>query len=107
MYDKIYDDFKNELLPKLGESINITKDYFYDLFNRFIHFLIIKDSIYLIVSIALLTLFSKLIDKENETELNLILTICWIISFIFICINIWHLLQDFLIPEVRIYNLYY
>lgn len=47
--DKIYTDFTTKLLPQIQEGLMITKDYFIDLFGRYIKYLLITDSIGAIV----------------------------------------------------------
>ena len=45
MLDTIYTDFTTKLLPKIQEGLVITKDYFLDLFGRYVTYLIITDTI--------------------------------------------------------------
>lgn len=52
MLETIYNDFTTKLLPQIQEGLTITKDYFIDLFGRYVHYLIVMDSqIYLGLSI--------------------------------------------------------
>ena len=47
MIETLYNDFTTKLLPKIQEGLVITKDYFLDLFGRYVKYLIITDSIIL------------------------------------------------------------
>ena len=42
--DKIYEDFTANVLPKISEGLSMTKDYFFDLFGRYVHYFIVVDS---------------------------------------------------------------
>ncbi len=59
MLETIYTDFTTKLLPKIAEGLVMTKDYFTDLFGRYVHFLIVRDIIYLGLNILglIITLF--------------------------------------------------
>lgn len=56
LMDRMYDDFVNKLLPTVQEGLVITKDYFIDLFGRYVKFLIATDILMLIA--ASLTLYT-------------------------------------------------
>ena len=49
MLEQMYSDFTTKLLPKIGEGLSMTKDYFFELFGRYVKYLIIVDSIWLVV----------------------------------------------------------
>lgn len=72
LMDRMYDDFVNKLLPTVQEGLVITKDYFIDLFGRYVKFLIATDILMLIA--ASLTLYTswrmskKFIAKWKETN---------------------------------------
>ena len=53
MLETIYTDFTTKLLPKIQEGLVITKDYFIDLFGRYIKYLIVVDTISLILLLGL------------------------------------------------------
>ena len=50
--DNIYTDFTTKLLPKIQEGLMITKDYFIDLYGRYIKYLIVTDSIWTVLCLA-------------------------------------------------------
>jgi len=72
LMDRMYDDFVNKLLPTIQEGLVITKDYFVDLFGRYVKFLIATDILMLIA--ASLTLYTawrlskKFITKWKEVS---------------------------------------
>ena len=39
MTEKLYQDFTEKLLPKITEGLVITKEYFADLFGRYVEYL--------------------------------------------------------------------
>lgn len=122
-FDIIYNDITTNVLPKLAEWLTITKDYFMDLSGRYIQYLIISDSIYLIVNLILFILsiyyWIKLfkwsvsihddLAYENQWIQYLLLLIpiaINIICLIFI-FKFWeNLIKDLTIPELRIYEKY-
>lgn len=71
--DQMYADFTTKFLPKVSEGLVITKDYFLDLFGRYIDFLIIENFVFLVGSVVCVILsiiiFRKLLkfikDKES------------------------------------------
>lgn len=127
--DRMYDDFVNELLPTIQEGLVITKDYFVDLFGRYVTFLIITDVIALLA--AALTMYLmirtsksfikkwKVVTAENEeksyytrdtdsqTVYSMVIGVCFVGS-IFASIAIYDQLIDIskavFIPEVRVYE---
>jgi len=53
MFEKLYEDFTANVLPMVQEGLVITKDYFLDLFARYVKYLLITDTIWLILSTCL------------------------------------------------------
>lgn len=114
MIEQLYTDFTTKLLPTIQEGLVITKDYFIEFFGRYIKYLIIKDSIYLGLSIILLVAVSKMVltsTSEHKGEENLeyaILIICGIpvaiICLICTITNTNNLIKDIYVPELRIYE---
>jgi len=114
--DKMYEDFTAHIAPKIAEGLVITKDYFIDLFGRYIKYLIITDSINLGLSIIVTTVTIivgvKLFKinwnygKENDDMGVMIMWIfavvpafllpCWIFE------STTNLIKSIYIPEVRI-----
>lgn len=115
MKEQLYKDFTEKLLPKIGEGLQITKDYFIDLFGRYIKYLIITDSlaigisvILMIVGITTLILLRKKIVEWND-DCNPVAIFIPIIcggiilgGIIGICVNTSNLIKDIYIPEVRV-----
>lgn len=74
MLETIYTDFTTKLLPKIAEGLVMTKDYFTDLFGRYVHFLIVRDIVVIgalliicVISFFTYKYFSK---KYDETKLS-------------------------------------
>jgi len=42
-FETLYNDISTNVLPKIADGLTITKDYAYDLFGRYITYLIITD----------------------------------------------------------------
>lgn len=113
MMDKLYEDFTNLLLPKISNGLIITKDYFFDLFNRYISYLIIVDSLILIICILFIiipVIFAYKYRKEMAEITDgagwIVLLTLLIIPFVFACNAGLNLIKDIYIPEVRIYEQY-
>lgn len=116
MKEEIYDDFVTKMLPQIQQGLTITKDYFLDLFGRYIKYLIIMDSISLFFSIVLfvisLVFFIKSvkIGIEEDWEINLYMFLLFV-SFVGTVIlpvaiykNTKNLSKTIFIPEVRVYE---
>lgn len=54
--DTIYNDFITKLLPQIQQGLTIIKEYFTDLFSRYIKYLIITDSIWTGVGLLMVIL---------------------------------------------------
>jgi len=115
--DKIYEDFTANVLPKISEGLTMTKDYFFDLFGRYVHYFTVVDSIALFISIAFLfliiflwTKFFLYAKKEEEFDDGFFIPFTFailIISIINIIITFdiaKNLIKDIYIPEVRVYE---
>jgi hypothetical protein len=63
MLETIYTDFTTKLLPKIAEGLTITKDYFMDLFGRYAHFLFIRDLIYTVLCLLVITILGIVVYK--------------------------------------------
>lgn len=74
MLETLYSDFTTKVLPKVSEGLMMTKDYFTDLFGRYVMYLIITDIISIVALLgAILTLtvgsyklFHWGLKKHNE-----------------------------------------
>ncbi|MFA7663075.1 MAG: hypothetical protein WCX88_04135 [Patescibacteria group bacterium] len=116
--EQLYQDFTTKLMPKIADGLTITKEYFTDLFGRYVKYLIMIDGLY--VLITFLTIITGIIiaikgykigktkdwngDGFPEFPLILISTVILIIgSIIFFC-EVNKLIKDIYIPEIRIYE---
>ena len=64
--EKLYQDFTNNILPKISEGLTITKDYFFDLFGRYINYLIVIDSLYIILCLLILIIVPIIFYKKRK-----------------------------------------
>lgn len=116
MLETIYTDFTTELLPKIAEGLVMTKDYFTDLFGRYVHFLIIQDIILLVVSVItlIITLFIcyKLYKQAKNDDFDLdpayvftmFLLLPLIFSIVGIVQNTTEIVKLKYIPEVVVFE---
>lgn len=122
MLETIYQDFTTKLLPTIQQGLVISKDYFTDLFGRYVHYLIVKDSLFIIFEIILVIISIILfktamkINKENEnkdyyekSDLTFVFFIAGSILLLLFgistfLIDIGNLIKDIYIPEVRVYE---
>ena len=115
--DKMYKDFTTKMLPTIQQGLSITKDYFLDLFGRYVKYLIISDSIALaiwtVVLIVSVIIFVKYFKKSLEAagDYDTWPIVFWVGvvagilgGIIGVCINLNWLVQDFYVPEIRIYQ---
>lgn len=111
--DKIYEDFTTKLLPKVAEGLVITKDYFIELFGRYIKYLIITDSIQVTISalvllstiLAIVIYLPKRLRKLDELDILWLFTIIPLtFSTVLLFEGIDNLIKSIYIPEVRIYQ---
>jgi len=70
MIEKMYADFTTQMLPAIQTGLTITKDYFTDLFGRYVQYLIVSDSVDMVVSFTIfvssVVLFAKTKNKLKE-----------------------------------------
>jgi hypothetical protein len=114
MIEEIYKDFTEKLLPKIQEGLVISKEYFLDLFGRYVKYLIISDIFmifFLIVAIIILGILAKFFYVQGEKDswydpgwiIGMIFSVAGVITCIIgLSIKANHLIQDIYIPEVRI-----
>lgn len=108
MIDQLYSDFTTNLLPKIQEGLVITKDYFIDLFGRYVQYLIITDIIMIvlwllciIVPLVCAYVFRKAIIEHTEGgAFMLLILIPFPITFLILATD--DLIKAIYIPEVRI-----
>ena len=117
--DKLYEDFTNQILPKIQEWLEITKDYAFDLMDRYITYLIIIDwiAVWMCLLIIFTWLYMLIFGKTTDSWWVPITKIWgWVLLFIwlmFLFVPWWNtdstsVLQDFIldltVPEVRVYQ---
>ena len=119
---KLYEDFTTKVLPRVAEWFAMTKDYTFELWWRYIKYLIITDAlgillwiIFLIASYKIFFFMKETIErwkieeKRDEAKpswffmfmLPIVLLIFWLAWFIN---NVDLFVKDLLIPEIRIYQ---
>lgn len=117
MLETIYNDFVTKVLPAVQEGLVISKEYFFDLFGRYVKYLIVIDSILLaanVFAIIALIIFWRMMATRKWYELGdggfvIISGIVTLFSLLFallpgLFINTTHLIKDIYIPEVRVYE---
>lgn len=115
--DQLYKDFTEKALPQIQQGLQITKDYFTDLFGRYVKYLIGVDIFYIILgvifTIAGIIVLKKFIKWGNEDEWDnpgivmgtLFLGVApIIIGIAMICVNTLNLVQTIYVPEISIYQ---
>ena len=119
--DKIYEDFTTKLLPQIQAGLVISKDYFTDLFGRYIKYLIVADSMWLVIAAIIagtgiifavqgFKLLKKNIGKswaEEDARAFPFSFIGPVVAVLGLCMFIYYaecLIKDIYIPEVRIYQ---
>lgn len=70
MLEKMYTDFVTNMLPKVSEGLMITKEYFTDLFGRYVQYLIVTDCIFIVVGLLLLFLGLFAIFYEIQVKFD-------------------------------------
>lgn len=115
MIEQLYADFTTKLLPKIQEGLVISKDYFMDLFGRYVKFLFITDLIYtilcLLIAITGIVFITKGIQKYKKTDddgyIQMIIflgAIPFILGMLFFIFNLQNVIKDKYIPEVRVFE---
>ena len=108
MIEQLYQDFTNHLLPKIQEGLVISKDYFVDLFGRYVHYLIVTDAIKCLVGLLMIIGTCFLAKKlwkhldEYDRPVLLLLIIPLTLGGLIFFDNGMNLIKDIYIPEIRI-----
>lgn len=115
MIDTLYQDFTTKLLPKIQDGLVITKDYFTDLFGRYIKYLIVTDIIGIVVSLIILVTATIVLIKYTKKATNALSDdYSWpipffiftfggtIVGFVIFFISLSNLVKDIYIPEIRV-----
>jgi len=117
MLETLYNDFSTKMLPQIQQGLSITKDYFFDLFGRYVKYLIIVDSLQVVLAligfitgIVLLRKGIKIGIKEEWSEgpyvalilFGSVIGIIGLVSFIMEPVDV---IKDIYIPEIRVMEL--
>ena len=120
MLEELYDKVINDVLPTIQKGLVITKDYFVDLFGRYVKYLIVTDAMWALLGFLLFAGFAIVVYRKRHllTELdeyNVFLTAraggTWAALIISVCVglpillvNLDDLIKDIFIPEIRVYE---
>lgn len=117
--EQIYQEFTTKLLPQIQAGLTITKDYFIELFGRYIKFLIITDIVAMLaailVLIALVFTIRKLVvilkkmDDYDDARIFVFMGICSSGMAILFCLTTIYgkgidVIKDIYLPEIRVYE---
>lgn len=111
MTEKMYADFIANVLPNIQEGLVITKDYFFDLFGRYVTYLIVTDSIQMFIGLVLIVgsivafkPLQRFCEKEwlDIIHVVILLSLPIMIGIIFFLASGYNLIKDIYIPEVRV-----
>lgn len=115
LIERMYSDFTTNVVPLLGQGVQITKDYAMEFLGRYWKFLIVYDSFYVILSLIWLIIwvvFARKAVKVSDDEgresrampllaVAIILLLIWTIA---IFKNWWDLIKSIYVPEIRMYE---
>lgn len=123
MLEQLYSDFTNKLLPQLQEGLSITKDYFVELFGRYVKYLIITDIIQIVACLLIITVgvvialrarkswkeradWAKTWNNDRNIETVGFITSTVIILFGTIALfsSVTDLAKTLYVPEIRVYE---
>lgn len=127
--EQIYSDFTTQMLPAIQEGLVITKDYFIDLFGRYVTFLIVVEVITIVLAAITIYVAQKMFRKgfKNwgevyQNQRNLLYTdkddnayvppvlftlpslvVLFLVTPILID-SLYNLAQVVFVPEIRVYQ---
>lgn len=111
-FDQIYADFTSKFLPLAEKGISLSKDYVMDIFGRYVTYMIISDSMLVIVLSLAIGFLIFYIKKPRDEECSYYdddanIMLIWV--FLVFCsvgnlIAIDHLVKDIFVPEVKIFE---
>lgn len=122
-FSTLYTELKTTIAPIADKAVTITKDYAFDIFGRYVKYLLIVDSLLLIFCLVLLLVYILNIRRTHNL-LGSIDKLCsdhnqWVIYLVYIAIvpaifflvlqvfqSINSVIKDIFIPEIRIYQIY-
>lgn len=127
-FDQLYQDFSDKLLPLVAQGFSLTKDYAFDLFGRYVKFLILTDAMSIAALLLMIFITLYIVRKTNKfgwekhdrpmsyhngnTKYEVLVwpvfvVIGGIIATFVMGLGLWHktkdLTMDVTVPEVRIY----
>lgn len=116
--EKLYQEFTTKMLPQIQEGLTITKDYFIDLFGRYVQFLIFESAVWLALSLVVfiasvwfgIKVTKKIWSNFKETgdDDALIIPILFLVPISFSSYGVIHYTIDIAkaiyVPEVRVYE---
>jgi len=118
--EQLYQDFTEKMLPKINEGLVITKDYFMDLGGRYIKYLIVSDTLDLLIGLVFFITGAVIMRKVmkhmkdkwdnqiSDEAAGMIITgfiisiVMMVISFFCILGDAKNVVKDIFIPEIRI-----
>ncbi len=125
MLDKMYSDLVNNVMPKIAEGVIITKDYFVDLFGRYVEFILVWDSTMVVISvltgIVLALVFHGCVkrirnagdyndpdykDIDNEIICSAMALCFFVINGVFFLHSLKNLFMTLYVPEIRVYEIF-
>lgn len=110
--ENIYQDFKNEVVPKMEEWFEMSKEFFTDFFGRYVEYLVLTEWIYLWISVAMTILFliiSIVLYRKYEFEVEVLPIIgCTLFmafgAFLITISNLTDFLEVLYVPEKVIFE---
>lgn len=113
----MYQDFTEKALPKIAEGMVITKEYFGDLFGRYVKYLIVSDSLTILLGVVMaigatilllytIPRFKKWDDAVDFRSVifPIVIYATYAIATLLIISSTQDLIKDIYIPEIRIYE---
>ena len=115
MLETIYNDFTTKLLPQIQQGLVITKDYFADLFGRYVKYLIVMDSLCIILGLTMfiVALYFGLRKKtadwvkdggsySGRDFIYLPIVVIGLVGILMFFFSVGDLVKDIYIPEIRV-----
>jgi len=116
--EKIYNEFTTNMLPQIQEGLTITKEYFTDLFGRYVQFLLVMDLVHLFITLTFVVVIPLLayylVKKyhkdivDNDLEGMYMFAIFPFIFWVFLIFGTIDFFEDVVktiyLPEVRVYE---
>lgn len=120
--DRLYEDFRNEIAPRIAEGFSLSKDYFEDVSGRLVTYLIVTDALAVVVWVvaACLALLSANILRKKAAALYnkdeyggdgacvpvygaaiILAVICGLLA-LFAIDSVMDLLASIMVPELRV-----